>query len=148
MSIAGRTSTTRAMGQGSTQHQHLVQTEVPAKLLEEIAGLEKAGVRTLALWTRGEVTNVVLAAGESIRLETPGGGGFGPPSERALEALSLDHFLLQTVVVDGQSSLLGNASQDFNPLRTQITNCSAAGDILRLLYQEHTLNLAFDRQWE
>jgi isocitrate lyase len=35
MSISGRTSTTKAMGQGSTQHQHLVQTEVPPKLLEE-----------------------------------------------------------------------------------------------------------------
>jgi isocitrate lyase len=35
MSITGRTSTTKAMGQGSTQHQHLVQTEVPPKLLEE-----------------------------------------------------------------------------------------------------------------
>jgi isocitrate lyase len=35
MAISGRTSTTKAMGQGSTQHQHLVQTEVPPKLLEE-----------------------------------------------------------------------------------------------------------------
>src|SRR5215208_5449920 len=35
MSISGRTSTTKAMGQGSTQHQHLIQTEVPPKLLEE-----------------------------------------------------------------------------------------------------------------
>jgi len=35
MSTSGRTSTTKAMGQGSTQHQHLVQTEVPPKLLEE-----------------------------------------------------------------------------------------------------------------
>jgi isocitrate lyase len=35
MSISGRTATTKAMGQGSTQHQHLVQTEVPTKLLEE-----------------------------------------------------------------------------------------------------------------
>jgi isocitrate lyase len=34
-SISGRTSTTKAMGKGSTQHQHLVQTEVPPKLLEE-----------------------------------------------------------------------------------------------------------------
>src|SRR6516165_6111587 len=34
MSISGRTATTKAMGQGSTQHQHLVQTEVPPKLLE------------------------------------------------------------------------------------------------------------------
>jgi isocitrate lyase len=35
MSISGRTSTTKAMGQGSTQVQHLVQIEVPPKLLEE-----------------------------------------------------------------------------------------------------------------
>jgi isocitrate lyase len=35
MSISGRTSTTKAMGQGSTQHQHLVQTEVPPKVLDE-----------------------------------------------------------------------------------------------------------------
>ncbi|HEX9288865.1 MAG TPA: isocitrate lyase ICL2 [Anaeromyxobacteraceae bacterium] len=35
MSVSGRTSTTKAMGQGSTQHQHLVQTEVPPKLLED-----------------------------------------------------------------------------------------------------------------
>jgi isocitrate lyase len=35
MAVSGRTSTTKAMGQGSTQHQHLVQTEVPPKLLEE-----------------------------------------------------------------------------------------------------------------
>ncbi|CAM4320516.1 Isocitrate lyase [Mycobacterium basiliense] len=38
---SGRTATTKAMGKGSTQHQHLVQTEVPKKLLEE----------WLALWT-------------------------------------------------------------------------------------------------
>jgi isocitrate lyase len=31
---SGRTATTMAMGKGSTQHQHLVQTEVPKKLLE------------------------------------------------------------------------------------------------------------------
>jgi isocitrate lyase len=35
MSLSGRTATTKAMGQGSTQHQHLVQTEVPPKLLDE-----------------------------------------------------------------------------------------------------------------
>ena len=40
--LSGRTATTKAMGKGSTQHQHLVQTEVPTKLLEE----------WLALWTR------------------------------------------------------------------------------------------------
>jgi isocitrate lyase len=38
---SGRTATTMAMGKGSTQHQHLVQTEVPKKLLED----------WLAMWT-------------------------------------------------------------------------------------------------
>ena len=38
---SGRTATTKAMGKGSTQHQHLQQTEVPRKLLEE----------WLALWS-------------------------------------------------------------------------------------------------
>jgi len=35
MAISGRTSTTKAMGKGSTQFQHTVATEVPPKLLEE-----------------------------------------------------------------------------------------------------------------
>jgi isocitrate lyase len=35
MAASGRTATTTAMGPGSTQHQHLVQTEVPPKVLEE-----------------------------------------------------------------------------------------------------------------
>jgi len=35
MAASGRTATTTAMGKGSTQHQHLVQTEVPPKVLEE-----------------------------------------------------------------------------------------------------------------
>src|SRR5712692_4359883 len=39
---SGRTATTMAMGKGSTQHQHLIQTEEPKKLLEE----------WLAMWTR------------------------------------------------------------------------------------------------
>jgi isocitrate lyase len=34
MAATGRTSTTKAMGKGSTQFQHLIQTEVPPKLLE------------------------------------------------------------------------------------------------------------------
>lgn len=38
---SGRTATTKAMGKGSTQTQHLVQTEVPKKLLED----------WLALWS-------------------------------------------------------------------------------------------------
>jgi len=39
---SGRTATTKAMGKGSTQHQHLIQTEVPKRLLEE----------WLEIWTR------------------------------------------------------------------------------------------------
>ncbi len=35
MASSGRTAVTKAMGKGSTQFQHLVQTEVPPKLLEE-----------------------------------------------------------------------------------------------------------------
>ena len=35
MAASGRTAATKAMGKGSTQHQHLVQTEVPPRLLEE-----------------------------------------------------------------------------------------------------------------
>ena len=35
MAASGRTATTMAMGKGSTQHQHLVQTEVPPKVLED-----------------------------------------------------------------------------------------------------------------
>src|SRR5216684_1175407 len=35
MASSGGTAATKAMGEGSTQHQHLVQTEVPTKLLED-----------------------------------------------------------------------------------------------------------------
>ncbi len=35
MASSGRTATTKAMGKGSTQVQHLVQTEVPVRLLDE-----------------------------------------------------------------------------------------------------------------
>jgi isocitrate lyase len=35
MAASGGTAATKAMGEGSTQHQHLVQTEVPVRLLEE-----------------------------------------------------------------------------------------------------------------
>ena len=39
MASSGGTAATKAMGEGSTQHQHLVQTEVPTKLLEEWLGM-------------------------------------------------------------------------------------------------------------
>lgn len=42
MAVSGGTAATKAMGKGSTQHQHMVQTEVPTKLLEE----------WLAAWTQ------------------------------------------------------------------------------------------------
>src|SRR6516225_6993085 len=42
MATSGGTAATKAMGKGSTQHQHLVQTEVPTKLLGE----------WLAVWTK------------------------------------------------------------------------------------------------
>ncbi|MDA2919902.1 isocitrate lyase/phosphoenolpyruvate mutase family protein [Desulfobacterota bacterium AH_259_B03_O07] len=35
MATSGRTATTKAMGRGSTQYQHMVQTEVPPKLLQD-----------------------------------------------------------------------------------------------------------------
>jgi isocitrate lyase len=63
---SGRTATTKSMGKGSTQHQHLVQTEVPKKLLEE----------WLALWSQhyqlGETLRVqfrpLRAGGEVLEL--------------------------------------------------------------------------------
>ena len=33
---------------------------------------------------------LILTAGESVRVETPGGGGFGTPAQRSLEALAAD----------------------------------------------------------
>ncbi len=63
---SGRTATTKSMGKGSTQQQHLVQTEVPKKLLEE----------WLAMWSDhyqlGEKLRVQLrprrAGGEVLEL--------------------------------------------------------------------------------
>lgn len=37
-----------------------------------------------------KVTHLILAKDETIRIETPGGAGFGPPSERPLEELAED----------------------------------------------------------
>jgi len=69
---SGRTATTKAMGKGSTQHQHLIQTEVPKKLLEE----------WLALWSAhygiGEKLRVDLhpqrAGSELLELALVGAG--------------------------------------------------------------------------
>jgi len=53
MATSGRTATTNAMGKGSTQYQHLVQTEVPPKLLEG----------WIELWTKH------YQIGENLRVE-------------------------------------------------------------------------------
>ncbi len=60
LASSGGTAATKAMGKGSTQHQHLVQTEVPAKLLEE----------WLALWAKHHQIPYPLRAG--LRPHTAG----------------------------------------------------------------------------
>jgi isocitrate lyase len=60
MASSGGTAATKAMGKGSTQHQHLVQTEVPTKLLEE----------WLAMWTKHHQILGSLQAG--LRPHTAG----------------------------------------------------------------------------
>jgi isocitrate lyase len=60
MASSGGTAATKAMGKGSTQHQHLVQTEVPTRLLEE----------WLALWRKYHQIPGSLHVG--LRPETAG----------------------------------------------------------------------------
>ncbi|OBK71876.1 isocitrate lyase ICL2 [Mycobacterium sp. 1274761.0] len=68
---SGRTATTKAMGEGSTQHQHLVQTEVPKKLLEEWLAMwgehyqlgEKLRVQFRPLRPGGEVLELGIYGG-------------------------------------------------------------------------------------
>jgi isocitrate lyase len=60
MASSGGTAATKAMGKGSTQHQHLVQTEVPVKLLEE----------WLAMWAKHYGIPYSLTAG--LRPHTAG----------------------------------------------------------------------------
>jgi isocitrate lyase len=60
MASSGGTAATKAMGKGSTQHQHLVQTEVPTKLLEE----------WLTMWTKRHGIPDSLRAG--LRPHTAG----------------------------------------------------------------------------
>jgi isocitrate lyase len=60
MAVSGRTAATKAMGKGSTQVQHLVQTEVPTSVLEQ--------------WTRAWTDYHQVKAPLSVRLRphTPG----------------------------------------------------------------------------
>ena len=61
MALSGRTATTKAMGKGSTQFQHTVQTEVPPKLLED----------WLALWAKQHGVTAKLKV--SLKPHTSGG---------------------------------------------------------------------------
>ena len=61
MASSGRTATTKAMGKGSTQVQHLVQTEVPPRLLEE----------WLELWTRGTTASTAPLTGRAATRTRP-----------------------------------------------------------------------------
>ena len=55
-----------------------------------------------------KTANIELGVGESVRIETPGGGGFGAPSERRAESVRDD-------VLDGKVSL-GAARGDYGAL--------------------------------
>jgi N-methylhydantoinase B len=37
-----------------------------------------------------KMTGLHIAKGDRLRLETPGGGGYGPPSERSADAIARD----------------------------------------------------------
>lgn len=77
---SGRTASTKAMGKGSTQFQHLVQTEVPIKLLDQ----------WLALWLKRYGINESLSA-----------------KLRPLNALS---DLLELSVLDGHNEVVANVT--------------------------------------
>lgn len=76
LASSGRTAATRAMGAGSTQHQHLVQTEVPPRLLGEwlatFAAGGGAGTGTLA---GSQVALRPTSAGSDVLELTVGGAG-------------------------------------------------------------------------
>jgi isocitrate lyase len=73
---SGRTATTMAMGKGSTQHQHTIQTEVPKKLLEEWLTLwathnrvtERIGVRLMPHRAGSELLELALVTGDERKL--------------------------------------------------------------------------------
>jgi isocitrate lyase len=70
---SGRTSTTKAMGKGSTQHQHLIQTEVPKKTLEDwlVLWRELYGIQE----TLGVTLLPHRAGSELLELSVVGKGG-------------------------------------------------------------------------
>ena len=76
MAVSGQTATTKAMGAGSTQSQHLVQTEVPPKLLtgwltawterHEVSGPLKASLRPLSSGSELLELSVVDPSGDKV----------------------------------------------------------------------------------
>jgi isocitrate lyase len=76
MASSGGTAATKAMGKGSTQHQHLVQTEVPVKLLDEwlaiwseyhgLPGGLRAGLRPHTAGSELLELDVCDASGETV----------------------------------------------------------------------------------
>jgi len=73
MASTGRTATTKAMGKGSTQFQHLIQTEVPPKVLEEWLA-EWVGAHGLDLRLRVEL-RPHTAGSELLELKVLADGG-------------------------------------------------------------------------
>ena len=75
---SGRTATTKAMGKGSTQVQHLVQTEVPPSLLGKLARDLGQGK-----WHFGSLPRAASAAHRGFRTAaTPGAQSSGVTSQR------------------------------------------------------------------
>ena len=64
-----------------------------------------------------KASGLVLRAGEAIRVETLGGGGFGPPAERPIAALAGD-------LREGKVSLEA-AERDYGPV--MVASALAAG---------------------
>ena len=95
MACSGRTATTRAMGKGSTQFQHLVHTEVPTRTLEEWlerwAGHHGLGVRPrvrLRPWkARSEILELTISGGAE---PTSNGNGTGEPLANIVFAVLRD----------------------------------------------------------
>jgi isocitrate lyase len=87
---SGRTATTKAMGKGSTQHQHLVQTEVPKKLLEEWLGIwsghhglgERLRVRLRPQRAGSELLELSIAADGAAEGEALANVVFAPIHDR------------------------------------------------------------------
>jgi isocitrate lyase len=73
---SGRTATTMAMGKGSTQHQHTLQTEIPKRLLEDWLAMwathngfdERIRVRLLPREAGSELLELALLGGDDRQL--------------------------------------------------------------------------------